>query len=76
MERLNGVAFSGKYLLVQRASGALEVWDAISAQLLRTIPGDSDYEASPVANSQGTLSWLKRVTTEQLGLLILGQESR
>ena len=51
----DGVAFSGKYLLVQRASGALEVWDAIGAQLLRTIPGDSDYEASPVANSQGTL---------------------
>jgi WD40 repeat protein len=41
--------------LVQRAGGALEVWDVTGTQLMRTIPGDSSYKAGPVANSQGTL---------------------
>jgi WD40 repeat protein len=51
----DGVAFSDRSLLVQRSSGVLEVWDDTGTHLLRSIPGDPDYEVSPVANSQGTL---------------------
>ena len=51
----DGVAFSGEYLLVQRSSGVLEVWDDTGTHLQRSIPGDPGDEVGPVANSQGTL---------------------
>jgi WD40 repeat protein len=56
----NGVAFSGEYLLVQRTSGVLEVWDATGTHLQRSIPGEPNYEVGPAANPQGTLVARKR----------------
>jgi hypothetical protein len=47
--------FSGQHLLVQRSSGVLEVWDASGTHLQRSITGEPDYAAGPVANRQGTL---------------------
>jgi WD40 repeat protein len=47
--------FSGEHVLVQRTSGLLEVWDATGAHLQRSIAGEPDYAAGPVANRQGTL---------------------
>jgi WD40 repeat protein len=54
-EAADGVAFSGEYLLVQRSSGVLEVWDDTGTHLQRSTPGDPGYDVGPVANSQGTL---------------------
>jgi WD40 repeat protein len=51
----DGVAFSGQHLLVQRSNGTLEVWDATGTHLERSIPGETEYQVSPAANSQGTL---------------------
>jgi WD40 repeat protein len=59
-EAADGVTFSGEYLLVQRSSGVLEVWDAAGTHLQRSIPGEPNYEVAPVANSQGTLVARKR----------------
>jgi WD40 repeat protein len=47
--------FSGEHLLVQRSSGVLEVWDVSGTRLQRSITGEPDYAAGPVANRQGTL---------------------
>jgi WD40 repeat protein len=47
--------FSGEHLLVQRSSGALEVWDASGTHLQRSIAGEPGYVTGPVANRQGTL---------------------
>ena len=47
--------FSGEHLLIQRSSGVLEVWDASGTRPQRSIAGEPDYAAGPVANRQGTL---------------------
>jgi WD40 repeat protein len=47
--------FSGEHLLIQRSTGVLEVWDGSGTHLERSIPGEPDYAAGPVANRQGTL---------------------
>jgi WD40 repeat protein len=53
--RASAALFSGGSLLVQRASGVLEVWDTTGTHLQRSIPGEPGYATGPVANRQGTL---------------------
>ncbi|WP_026306719.1 toll/interleukin-1 receptor domain-containing protein [Smaragdicoccus niigatensis] len=47
--------FAGPFLLIQRASGKLEVWDKRGSSLVRVIAGDESYFRAPVADEQGNL---------------------
>jgi hypothetical protein len=50
------IAFSGRRLLVQRAKGTMEVWNARGSTKEREIAGDDSYGwAVPVGNPQGTV---------------------
>lgn len=35
----NGITFAGNQLLIQRASGSLQIWNGVGTHLLRTLPG-------------------------------------
>jgi hypothetical protein len=54
-EQFATVAFAGDRLLLQRHSGALEVWDARGRTLQRIIPGDENYVWKPMADAEGTM---------------------
>jgi len=55
------VAFAGDELVIQQASGNLEIWTDSGSRLRQTIPGDQSDLSAPVVNQQGTLMAIPRL---------------
>jgi WD40 repeat protein len=53
--KADGVLFAGDKLLIQRSSGSLEIWNAMGARLLRTVPGAGGYADALAVSPDGSL---------------------
>jgi hypothetical protein len=50
-----GIAYGAGVLMVQRATGELEMWDERGQSIIRTLPGDASYRSPPVGSPRSSV---------------------